>query len=232
MISAHLDHLGTNPRAGGDKIFNGAMDNASGVATMLETARAFAASSRPPRRSILFVALAGEEEGLLGSAYLAQRPLIGEGKIVANVNLDMPVLLYDFQDVVAFGAEHSTLGPIVAAATAKMGVALSPDPMPSENLFVRSDHYSFVKAGVPSVFLVTGFGNGGKKAFKSFLASHYHKVSDDLGQAFDWNAAARFAKINYLIAREIADGDAAPLWYDGNQYGDRFARNAPKAPKP
>jgi Zn-dependent M28 family amino/carboxypeptidase len=113
-----------------------------------------------------------------------------------------------------------------------MGVTLSPDPMPLENLFVRSDHYSFVKQGVPSVFLVTGFKNGGEKAIKDFQKRHYHQVSDDMSLPFDWNAAARFAKINYLIAREIADREQAPLWYAGNQYGDRYAKGAPKAPRP
>ncbi|RYD49895.1 MAG: M20/M25/M40 family metallo-hydrolase [Sphingomonadales bacterium] len=232
VISAHLDHIGKGRAGGSDTIFNGAMDNASGVATMLEAARAFATSGKAPRRSILFVALAAEEQGLLGSDFLARNPLIGNGKFVANVNLDMPILLYDFQDVVAFGAEHSTMGPIVSAAAAKMGVTLSPDPVPSEKLFLRSDHYSFVKQGVPSVFLVTGFKNGGEKAFREFEKSHYHQVSDDLSLPFDWKAGAKFAKINYLIARELADTDKAPLWYEGNTYGNRYAKKAPKAPKP
>lgn len=231
VISAHLDHIGKGS-GGGDVIYNGAMDNASGVATMLEAARAFTSDGRPPRRSIMFVAVAAEEQGLLGSSYLARHPLVGTGKMVANVNLDMPILLYDFQDVVAFGAEHSTMGPIVAAAAAKMGVTLSPDPVPSQKLFFRSDQYSFVQAGVPSIFLVTGFKNGGEKAFHAFEKSHYHRVSDDLSLPFDWNAAAKFAKLNYLIAREIADGDQAPLWYAGNTYGNRYAKKAPKAPKP
>ena len=232
VLSAHLDHLGLDKRQGRDPIFNGAMDNAAGVATMLEAARAFAQSGKPPRRSILFLALGAEEEGLIGSDYFARHPTIGSGKIVADVNLDMPILLYDFQDVVAFGAEHSTLGPIVAAAGARMGVTLSPDPMPQENLFVRSDHYSIVKTGVPSVVLVTGCKNGGEKAFRDFLKSHYHQVNDDVSQPFDWNAGAKFARINYLIAREIADRDEAPRWYQGNQYGDRYAKGAPRAPRP
>lgn len=233
VLSAHLDHEGTDPGlAGEDKIYNGAMDNAAGVATMLEAARAFTQSGKRPRRSILFVALTAEEDGLIGSEFLARYPVVGGGKVVADVNLDMPILLYDFQDVVAFGAEHSTLGPIVARAAAKMGVALSPDPMPEEQLFLRSDHYSFVKAGVPSIFLVTGFRNGGEKAFRDFLKAHYHKVSDDIRQPFDWQAGARFAKINYLIAREIADADQEPRWYQGNSFGERYARDAPKAPRP
>jgi hypothetical protein len=232
VLSAHLDHEGRDPKLTGDQIFNGALDNAGGVATMIEAARAFAQSGVRPRRSILFVALTAEEDGLLGSEYLARYPVVGSGKVVADVNLDMPILLYDFQDVVAFGAEHSTLGPIVARAGAKMGVTLSPDPMPEENLFVRSDHYSFVKQGVPSVFLVTGFKNGGEKAFRDFLATHYHKVSDQLTLPINWEAGAKFARINYLIAREIADAPEAPRWYEGNVYGERYAKGAPKAPRP
>ncbi|RYF98001.1 MAG: M20/M25/M40 family metallo-hydrolase, partial [Caulobacteraceae bacterium] len=232
VLSAHLDHDGVDPKLTGDQIYNGAMDNASGVATMLEAARAFKQSGKPPKRSILFVALTAEEDGLLGSDYLAHYPVTGTGKVVADVNLDMPILLYDFQDVVAFGAEHSTMGPIVEAAAARMGVTLSPDPMPQEQLFLRSDHYSFVKAGVPSVFLVTGFKNGGEKAFKDFLATNYHKVSDQISQPFNWEAGAKFARLNYLIAREIADGAEAPRWYEGNTYGDRYAKDAPKAKRP
>ena len=232
VLSAHLDHEGIDPKLTGDQIYNGAMDNAAGVATMLEAARAFKQSGKPPRRSILFVALTAEEDGLLGSDYLAHYPVAGAGKVVADVNLDMPILLYDFQDVVAFGAEHSTMGPIVEAAAAKMGVTLSPDPMPQEQLFLRSDHYSFVKAGVPSIFLVTGFKNGGEKAFKDFLATDYHKVSDQVTLPFNWEAGAKFARLNYLIAREIADGKTAPMWYEGNQYGDRYAKDAPKAKRP
>jgi len=233
VLSAHLDHEGTQPDIEGeDKIFNGAMDNAAGVASMLEAARAFTQTGKRPRRSILFVALTAEEDGLIGSEYLARYPVTGSGKVVADVNLDMPILLYDFQDVVAFGAEHSTLGPIVERAAAKMGVTLSPDPMPEEQLFLRSDHYSFVKAGVPSVFLVTGFKNGGEKAFRDFLKTNYHKVTDDIRQPFDWKAGAKFAKINYLIAREIADADQEPRWYAGNSFGERYAKDAPKAPRP
>lgn len=232
MLTAHLDHDGVDPKLTGDQIYNGAMDNAAGTATMLEAARAFAESGARPKRPILFVALTAEEDGLLGSDYLAQHPVTGSGKVVANVNLDMPVLLYDFQDVVAFGAEHSTLGPIVERAGARMGVTLSPDPLPEENLFMRSDHYSFVKQGVPSVFLMTGFKNGGEAAFRDFLKTHYHKPSDQVSLPFDWEAGAKFARINYMIANEIANAPEAPRWYAGNLYGEKFAKDAPKAPKP
>lgn len=226
LLMAHLDHLGIHGD-GQDKINNGAMDNATGVATMLEVARAMRQSGVRPKRSILFAAVTAEEDGLLGAQYLANNPVAP--KMVGVVNLDMPVLLYDFQDVIAFGAEHSTMGPIVASAAGKMGVALSPDPLPQEGLFTRSDHYRFVQKGVPSVFLMTGFANGGKEKFTGFLANTYHGPKDDLQQPIDWQAGAKFARINYLIAREIADSPQAPRWYADSFFGKTLAGSQPKA---
>lgn len=232
LLMAHLDHVGVDPKVKGeDKIFNGAMDNAAGVATMLEAARAFTTSGERPKRTILFAAVAGEEKGLLGSQYLAKHPLPGV-KVTSVVNLDMPVLLYDFTDVVAFGAEHSTMGPIVAKAAGESGVKLSPDPMPEENLFTRSDHYRFVTEGVPSVFLVTGFANGGEKVFRDFLATHYHKPSDETKLPFNWAAGAKFAKVNYAIAHALADAPEAPRWYADSEFGTMYAPDAPKATRP
>ncbi|MEY4500476.1 MAG: hypothetical protein RIS52_366 [Pseudomonadota bacterium] len=231
LLMAHLDHNGIDPKRMGDTVFNGAMDNASGTASMLEAARALAAGPNRPRRPILFAAVTAEEKGLLGSDYLANNPVVpAGGKIVAVVNLDMPVLLYDFTDVIAFGAEHSTMGQSVASAAGRMGVALSDDPLPEEGLFTRSDHYSFVKKGIPSVFLMTGFQNGGEKAFKDFLATHYHKVSDQTDLPFNWAAAAKFARINFMIAAGIANADAAPRWYQGSFFGNQFAPGALRAP--
>ena len=227
VMTAHLDHIGMTT-SGDDRINNGALDNAGGVATMLEAARRLAAD--PPRRSVLVVALAAEEVGLIGSDYLARHPVVGD--VAANVNLDMPVLTYGFSDVVAFGAEHSTMGPLVDAAARAQGVKLSPDPMPEQNVFTRSDHYSFVRAGVPSVMLATGYADGGEAAWGAFFANGYHKPSDEIGDNFDWDAAARFARINAAIVREVADADQRPLWYEGNTYGDRFAPGKPRAPAP
>jgi Zn-dependent M28 family amino/carboxypeptidase len=217
LLMAHLDHLGTKAEGEGDRIYNGAMDNAVGIATMLEVARAMAASPDRPKRS-----------SLLGSQYLARHGVAG-GKVAAVVNIDMPVLLYDFTDVVAFGAEHSTMGEAVARAGRTMGVALSEDPLPEEGLFTRSDHYRFVQEGVPSVFLMTGFANGGKAKFTDFLATHYHKVGDDLAQPIDWKAGAKFARINYEIDREIADAPLAPRWYSDSFFGKALAPGQPKA---
>lgn len=231
MLSAHLDHLGIIPGRTGDNIANGAMDNAAGVATMLEAARAFAQSGERPKRSVLFVALTGEEKGLFGSEYLSKYPEPTGTKLVANVNLDEPLMTYDFTDVIAFGAEHSTVGEIVGRAAAQMNVKVSPDPMPEQNIFVRSDHYSFVQQGVPSVFLSTGYANGGEAAWKAYEDAHYHDPSDDLNQPIDWAAGAKFARLNYLIARELADGPVDPEWYAGDFFGNKFAPNAPKAAK-
>jgi hypothetical protein len=229
LLMAHLDHIGMDPSREGDKIFNGAMDNAAGIATMLEVARVMASAPDRPRRSILFAAVTAEEDGLLGSQYLAKNPVVGNGKVVGVVNLDMPILTYDFQDVTAFGAEHSSLGPIVARAGARMGVKLSPDPLPEERLFTRSDHYNFVKEGIPSVFLMTGFAGEGKAKFTHFLSTDYHKASDQPDLPFNWDAGAKFARLNYLIAKEIADADQAPRWNEGSFFGNTFAPGKPRA---
>lgn len=229
LLMGHLDHVGTDPDREGDKIYNGAMDNAAGIATMLEVARAMAEAPTRPRRPILFAAVTAEEKGLLGAEYLAKHPVVGDGRVVGVVNLDMPVLLYDFSDVIAFGSDHSTLGPIVARAAGSAGVALSADPMPEQGLFTRSDHYRFVQAGVPSVFLMTGFGNGGEAIWRDFFARHYHQPSDEITLPFNWEAGAKFARINYLIAREIANAPQAPRWYEDSFFGTVFAEGQEKA---
>jgi Zn-dependent M28 family amino/carboxypeptidase len=230
-LMAHLDHLGVKPvaRPGEDAIYNGALDNAAGVATMIEAARAFVTSGKPPRRSILFIANTGEEPGMLGADYFASHPTVPLRQIVAVVNLDMPLLTYDFTDVIAFGAEHSTIGRTVAEAGREMNVAVSPDPMPQERLFVRSDHYRFVQRGIPSVFLMTGYANGGRAAWARYLTFFYHQPSDDLRQAIRWTAGARFAELNYRIARALANADPRPSWYRGDYFGDSFAPGEPRA---
>jgi len=237
LLMAHLDHLGIraagpNDPANADRINNGAMDNATGIATLIEVARAMSRPGNRPRRPILFAAVTAEEKGLLGAQFLSRHPVVGNGRIVSVVNLDMPILTYDFEDVTAFGAEHSTMGPIVARAAARMGVGLSPDPLPEEGLFTRSDHYRFVQQGIPAVFLMTGFANGGRELFHAFLDTRYHSPSDDLSQAFNWRAGARFAQLNYLIAREIADGAEPPRWYEGSFFGDAFGGRQPRARRP
>lgn len=224
VVTAHSDHIGySNDLRNDDKINNGAMDNAAGVSILLETARLFAQLPVKPKRSILFVVVTGEEKGLLGADYFAHNPTKPIDKLVANVNLDMPVLLYPFADMIAFGANHSSLGKVVENAAAKEGIALSADPMPEQAIFTRSDHYTLVKKGVPAVFLMTGFKSqdptqDGGKIWGSFFAKHYHKPSDDIPSLIKdygpirYDAGAVFANINFNIALDIANTAQRPYW--------------------
>ncbi len=222
VLSAHLDHIGAGAPGVGDTINNGAMDNATGVATTLEVARAFLAA-KPPRRTVVFLLNTAEEKGLVGADYFAHNPPMPQA-MVADINLDMPVLTYDFVDVVAFGAERSTMGAAVRRAAGRMNVGLSPDPMPEEGLFTRSDHFRFVERGVPSIFLMTGFQNGGEVAFRGFMKDHYHKPTDDLSQPIHYEVGAKFMRLNYEIAREIVDADEKPAWTEGDFFGELFGQ--------
>jgi len=231
VLMGHLDHIGVkkDARPGEDSIHNGALDNAAGIATMLEAARAFVSSGKPTRRSVLFIANTAEEVGLRGADYFAANPTVPRQAIVAAVDLDMPVLLYEFTDVIAFGGEHSTVASDIADAARAMRVAISRDPMPEEAIFVRSDHYRFVTRGIPAILLMTGYANGGEKKWEDFFAKTYHKPGDDLGQPIRWDQGARYAELNYRIARALADADSRPLWYAGDYFGDSFAPGQPKA---
>lgn len=236
LVIAHLDHLGIVPGKTGDTLYNGAMDNASGVASLIETARALASSrvGKGPRRSVLFLVTTGEESGLLGSDYFARFPTVGLGRVAAVVNIDMPILTCNFSDIVAFGAEHSTMAAAVRAAASAEGLALSPDPQPEEAIFTRSDHYPLVRAGVPSVFLKTGWHDmrGGlacRDAERDFRLNRYHEATDDMNQAFDWEAGAKFVRVNTGIVRRLADTVEQPRWYEGDYFGETFAPEQPKA---
>lgn len=229
-LMGHVDHIGVNKTGTGDRINNGALDNAAGTATLLEVARTFTTGA-PPRRSILIVANTAEEKGLLGADYFAHNPTVPIERITAAIDLDMPLLLYDFTDVIAFGAGHSTLERALQKAGAEMGIKLSPDPMPEQAVFVRSDHYAMVKRGVPAVMLATGMANGGDAAWPKFLNAHYHHPSDDMSQPIVWSAGARFAQLNYRVVRTLADDDAPARWYEKDYFGDLFAPKASKVPK-
>jgi Zn-dependent M28 family amino/carboxypeptidase len=229
VFSAHSDHIGYAKTVKKDKINNGAMDNASGTAVLIEMARMFSQMQQAPKRSILFIAVTGEEKGLLGSDYYAQNPSVPEGSMVANVNLDMPILTYEFSDVIAFGASHSDLKLSVAIAAEKIGLTLSPDPWPEQALFTRSDHYSFVKQGVPSVFIVPGLKSAdplidGSKQFGKFLQTNYHKPGDDFSQAFNWKAATTFTELNYYIGLTLAEQSTRPSWNKGDFFGETFSK--------
>ncbi|WP_440959417.1 M28 family metallopeptidase [Oceanicaulis sp. LC35] len=217
IVTAHLDHVGIcRLEEEVDRICNGALDNASGSAIMIETARAMAEMDRP-RRPVVFIGLTAEEKGLLGSAHIAANITPAMEGMVANVNLDMPVIRYEFNDLIAFGAEHSSLGPIAEAAVQGAGASLSPDPMPQQALFVRSDHYNFVRQGVPSVFLMTGFSSPNPdddegQGFLNFLGGDYHAPGDEADAGVMFDQGAKFANINLAIIDAIANADETPHW--------------------
>jgi hypothetical protein len=235
VYSAHLDHLGVGPPVKGDAIYNGATDNASGTAVLLEVARAFAGLRERPRRSVLFLAVTAEEKGLLGSDYFAHYPTVPAAGLVANVNLDGALMLHPLHDVVAFGAEHSNLAAAVEQAARQLGLELSPDPMPEQVLFVRSDQYSFVRRGVPSVFIVEGFETGdpkreGRALLTEWMDTRYHTPQDDLTHPLDFEAGAAFARVNFLIGYLVANQTPRPQWNAGDFFGEKFGLAAAGAP--
>lgn len=216
VVSGHLDHLGISTPVDGDSINNGAMDNATGIAALIEIARALAAAPRAPRRSVLFLAVTGEEKGMLGSEAFAQAPTVA-GEIVANVNLDMFLALGPFRRVIAYGAEHSTLAEPVARAARAAGVEVIADPHPEEVIFVRSDQFSFVERGVPAVFPVNGEESTG------WLRSVYHTPADEADQpGFDVVALEGFARFNRLLIEDVANAPAPPAWRPGDFFGERY----------
>jgi Zn-dependent M28 family amino/carboxypeptidase len=229
VFTAHSDHLGISKSVEKDRINNGALDNASGTSVLIETARMFASLPKAPARSIIFLAVTGEEKGLLGADYFVKNPTVALESLVANVNLDMPLLTYESADVIAFGASHSTMGGYVERAAANAGIKLTNDPWPELNLFTRSDHYAFVRQGIPAVFLVTGIESkdpeiDGSQVLNTFLATHYHRPSDDMSQDFNWNAARTFTQVNFEIGKTLADAPQRPTWYEDSFFGKTFGR--------
>jgi hypothetical protein len=226
VLTAHLDHLGTGAPRDGDAIYNGAQDNAVGVAAMLETGRMLQATATRLKRSLLLVALTAEEKGLLGAQYFAARPTVPGASIVANINMDQPMAIGEVSDVIAIGIEHSTLGSVVREAAAAAGFAVTPDPFADEVLFIRSDQYPFVRAGVPAVSLMNGIkrkdGADGLAALLAFMADRYHLPNDDLRQPIDWLGGARLATVIHDIAFTVATRPERPHWNPGDFFGERF----------
>jgi hypothetical protein len=223
VYTAHIDHLGLCPPAEADRVCHGALDNAAGVASLLEIARAYANLSRAPRRSILFTFVTGEEMGLLGSDFFAHSPTVPLESIVANLTLDTPMsLLFSGKDLVAYGSEHSTLAKDVESAARQIGFNVSPDPMPEEMVFIRSDQYSFVRAGVPSVFI--NGGADGLDLTRKWLTTKYHTPLDSMNQDFDYQSGARAAGMNFLVGYEVAQKDQSPAWNEGDFFGSKFGK--------
>lgn len=213
-ISAHIDHLGIGAPVNGDAIFNGAMDNAAGVATLLDIAAHLKETNAKTRRSVLFVAVTGEEKGLLGSQYFAAHPTVPAGSIVADINIDEFLPLFPLKILTVYGLNESTLGDDIRNVARKMGVEVVPDPEPARNLFIRSDQYSFVRHGIPA--LNPGFGSTKgspeEAALRKWNAERYHAVSDDLNQPVDKPAAGEFDQLIATLVERIANADTKPSW--------------------
>ena len=229
VYSAHLDHLGIGEPVKGDNIYHGAIDNASGSANLVQIAQAFSAMKPAPRRSILFLSATGEERGLLGSDYFAHNSTVAKSAIIANVNMDGDLMFWPLHSVIAFGAEHSSLDLAVRKTAARMGLTVSPDPLPEQVGFIRNDAYSFVRQGIPAIWLVPGFSSEDPTInpltiFNSWL-TRYHQPQDSMAQpGLDFSQAAKFARFALLCGYLIAEDPVRPTWNKGDFFGDKYAK--------
>ena len=225
LLSAHLDHLGETRPVNGKTVFAGAMDDASGVASVLEIARSFSQNRERPTRSMLFVIFTGEEKGLLGSRYFAGRPTVPETGIVADLNLDMFMPLFPLKKLHVQGLMESTLAEDARAAGAAHGIEIAMDPEPDRNSFTRTDQYSFVQAGVPALAMKFGWTAGSPeyKAWRQWLAQRYHSVEDNLSQPVDTAAAAQFDSFLGDLARRVANNAERPH-YAESSFFHRFEK--------
>ncbi|RPD47632.1 M28 family peptidase [Hymenobacter sediminis] len=227
--SAHLDHLGVGAPVKGDSIYNGAHDNASGVASVLEIARLYSNIKQKPKRSVLLVLQTGEELGLLGSAYFAARPTVPKTALVADVNTDMPTIIAPLLSVVPLGARHSTLAQPVDEAARYLGLTVEEDPEPDQNRFIRSDQYSFVAQGIPALHIKYGNRtpdgkNNLSEQVQKWRALTYHKPQDDINGTFDFEAGKKYVQLNFLIGYLVAQNPQRPTWNPGDFFGQRFAQ--------
>ncbi len=223
VLSAHLDHLGIGAPINGDRIYNGAMDDASGVATVLDIAHRIKGGPRP-KRSILFVIVTAEEKGLLGSTYFARRPTVPRSAIVADLNFDMPLPLWTLKTVLVQGDGESTLGDPARAVAAEQGLSLTPDPLPERNSFTRTDQFSFVRAGIPALAFKFGFPKGSPEfqIEHDWRANRYHSPSDDLAQpGILKEEAIRLDDYVAALALRVANTRERPRWLDGSVFKPR-----------
>jgi hypothetical protein len=228
IVSAHLDHLGMEKAGHSNHIFHGAIDNASGVSSVIEIAKKLKDVST--RRSILFLALTGEEKGELGSAYFARYPGV-KGRIVADLNMDMFLPLIPLKRLEVQGLQESTLGADAEAVAEAAGIKVQADQEPGRNRFIRSDQYSFVKAGVPALAFKFGYqkGDAAEKIFENWYATRYHSVKDDSRQPMDVHAATEFNDLLKSLLVRVADADESPRWRE-DSFFRRFADPVAIAP--
>jgi hypothetical protein len=230
IYSAHTDHLGIGRPLNGDAIYNGAVDDASGTSALIEMAKAFASLPKRPKRSMLFLAVTGEEKGLLGSDYFAHYPTVPAVGLAADINMDGASVFYTFKDVVPLGAEHTTMGEAVDRAAGVMGLQVSPDPMPEQVNFIRADHYSFVRQGIPAITIGEGLqakdpSVDARKVLENWIATRYHAPSDDMDQPLNFDATVQFMQISFLVGYDLAQQTSRPAWKAGDFFGDLYAHN-------
>ena len=224
VLTAHLDHIGVGAPVSGDRIYNGAMDNASGIATLIEVARTLASATTRPKRSILFAAVTAEEHGLLGSRYFAGNPTVAKPSIVANLNMDMFLPLFPMKSVIVLGLDESDLGDRVRDVARRNALGVKPDPQPERNRFTRSDQYSFISQGVPALAFKVGFepGSPEEAVEAKWTKERYHAPSDDLQQPFNLDSAVAFTRFLGQLATDVANHQTRPQWKPGSFFA-RFA---------
>src|SRR5262245_38111710 len=224
VYSAHWDHLGVRPDQPGDNIYNGARDNATGVAGMLAIANAFNALGFKPRRSILFIATTAEEQGLLGAEYYASHPLVPIQQTIANINLDSMNALGVTTDITPLGAERSTLGRFIEEVARENNVTVSPDPRPEQGSFYRSDHFPFAKAGVPAVDFNSGVkfvghsDKWGEEQFQDYNQHRYHQPSDEYSPNWNFGGMVQQARLAFWIGLRVANATETPQWNRGDEF--------------
>ncbi len=225
VVTAHLDHLGVAGRGEGDRIYNGAMDNASGIATLIETAAAAAAKKGGFKRSIAFVAVTAEEKGLLGSRYFAHNPTIPARGMIANLNTDMFLPLFPLESLIVAGIDESDLAADLRKVAEKTGIEVTADPEPERNAFTRSDQYSFIRRGIPALSLKVGFVRDSPEheTVKKWRTERYHGVSDDIAQPIDKQSAVDFNRLYLQVVEAVANRATRPSW-NRDSFFKRFAQ--------
>lgn len=224
VYSAHWDHLGVGPGQAGDNIYNGAVDNATGVAGMLALAKAFAALETKPKRSILFLATTAEEQGLLGAEYYSRHPLLPLAKTIANINLDSMNVHGLTTDITPLGADRSTLGKVVETVATENQITISPDARPEQGSFYRSDHFPFAKVGVPAINFEPGShfvghsANWGEEQFRDYNEHRYHQPSDEYGPNWDFSGMVQQARLAFWVGVRVANAAETPQWNKGDEF--------------
>jgi Zn-dependent M28 family amino/carboxypeptidase len=228
VLSAHLDHLGIGEPINGDRIYNGAMDNASGSAVLLDLIASLKKSPKKLKRSLLFVFVTGEEKGLLGSRYFTAHPTVKPGSMIANINIDMFLPIVPLKVLTVYGLAESDMGDLAREVAQSLGVQVQADPEPQRNSFIRSDQYNFIRHGVPALAMKVGFEKGSpqQEIFKNWLTQRYHAPSDDLDQPKDLAAAGKYEEIVNAMMMRLADNAGRPQWKQ-DSFFRRYAQMAP-----